>query len=264
MMRIIHITLIVAGLSLISSCGLDSDPASISGYSNSLCFDNAVKAGYVFRFDGRIYLRDGVDVEDDGHFNITGWELKPCQLNLALGKEHFDALIDPTYVRVSEYADDYDSTDLVIVLKSDDKQKVYPYKLLTNHELINDVVDGYPVMVHYSILGGFGAVYSRRYCDTTLTFAVSGYTYWDYDVYNATNSFLLWDRETRSVWWPLINKGVSGLMQGRWMIKYDESLWWESTWGDVLNNYPDALLLEADQTMEPPADWPVYSEVNCK
>lgn len=264
MKHLIQIVFLFLGLLLIPSCGLDDSPTSISGFSNTLCYDNAVKAGYIFRLDGDIYLRDGEDIEDDVHFKVSNWELKPCQLNLGLGKEYFPALIEPVYVRASEHADDYKPDNRVIILKAGDVHKIYPLNLLTSHEVINDVVDGNPVMIHYSILADFAAIYSRRYCDTTFTFAVTGYTYWDYNVNNATTSFLLWDRETRSIWWPMINKGVSGLMQDKWMKKYDESLWWQSTWQDVLENFPNALVLESEQTMDPPVDWPVYFEVNCK
>ena len=38
----------------------------------------------------------------------------------------------------------------------------------------------------------------------------------------------------------------------------------ETTWQKVIDNYPDALLLEEDQSMEAPLDWPRYIEVSCK
>ena len=55
--------------------------------------------------------------------------------------------------------------------------KVYSIALLTRHEIINDTIDGNPYMVGYCVLADLAAVYTRIYCDTTLTFGVSGYTY---------------------------------------------------------------------------------------
>ena len=107
-------------------------------------------------------------------------------------------------------------------------------------------------------------MFRRTYCDTTFTFAVSGYTYWDYSIQDATNEFLLWDRETESLWWPLINKAVSGQMMGTWLVLYNESRWRVTTWKDVIENHPGALVLQKDQAMEPPQDWPSYFEVSCK
>jgi hypothetical protein len=212
--------------------------------------------------DGKVWLRAGEEEED--HFDISGWALRPCQLNLGYGREHYPALIEPTYVGVSEYLDDYDADARVIFLETGSVPKVYPLDLLNKHVLVNDRVEGVPVMISYSIFTDRPAVYLRSYCDTTFTFAVSGYTYWDYDIQDATNEFLLWDRETESLWWPLINKAVSGQMQGNWLLLYNESRWRTTTWEEVVDNHPGALVLEKDQTMTPPVGWPTYFEVDCK
>lgn len=256
------IAILFTSVLLLPSCNLDDDPNSVAGFTNDLCFQNAFDAGHVFRMDGKIWMRGGED--EDDHFDISHWSLKACQLNLGLGREHFPSLIDPNYVKASEHAGDYKPSDSLLILLAGDQVKVFPFELVRHHEVINDVVEGNPVMIHYSLLSNLAAVYKRRYCDTTFTFAVSGFTYWDYSIWNATNSFLLWDRETESLWWPLISKSVSGLMKGMWLVKYDEARWWKSSWQDVLENFPEALVLEEDQTMEPPENWPRYFEVGCK
>lgn len=264
MKRIVNIGFAYMLIMFVSSCALDETPSSVAGFSNTLCYDRAFQAGYIYRYEGVTYLRAGLIDDEEITFNISDWTLKPCQLNLGLGREAIQALIDPAYVQLSEVADDYLPDDEVLILNAGEGSKVYPLKTLTQHELINDVVDGNPVMVHYSLLADLAVVYQRRYCDTLFTFGVSGYTYWDYDIQEATNSFLLWDRETESLWWPLINKAVSGEMQGNWLVRYDETLWYRSTWSDVLENYPNTLVLEADQSMDIPVNWPRYFEVNCK
>jgi len=108
------------------------------------------------------------------------------------------------------------------------------------------------------------AVYSSNYCDSFFTFAPSGYTYWDPDVWDGINAFVLWDRETESLWWPLIDKAVSGLMQGTSLRKHNEDKWREITWGEVLDNYPDALVFKSGQTMGVPTNWTSYEESPCK
>lgn len=260
-MKGFYIILLLIFLLLFSACGLDDEPASVARFTNDLCFKNALDAGYVYRNDGKIWLRG--DVEED-EFDISNWSLKACQLNLGLGKEYYDALIEPEYLKASEIANDYMPGDTVIVLKTKSFLKVFPYELVRKHELINDIVDGHPVMIHYSLLTKIGVVYNRHYCDTTFTFAVSGYTYWDADIGDAVSSFILWDRETESLWWPMINKSVSGQMKGTWLVKYDETQWWKTTWEDVLSNFPEADVLKADQTMASPDNWPRYSDVGCK
>lgn len=261
MKRLLNI-LIVVSLVGVASCDLNETPASVSGFTNDLCFQNAMANGHIFRMDGKVWLRGSE--EDSMHFDISGWSLRPCQLNLGLGREYFPALITPAFVNVADHLQDYQPDDRVILLESGTGVKIYPFNLLTRHELINDEVDGQPVMITYSLLSDHAAVYRRNYCDTTFTYAVSGYTYWDYNIQNAASSFLFWDRETESLWWPLIDKAVSGQMQGIWLVHYNESKWRVSTWQKVTDNYPDALLLEEDQTMEAPLNWPRYIEVSCK
>lgn len=44
------------------------------------------------------------------------------------------------------------------------------------------------------------------------TFAFSGYTYSDKEIWDGLNAFVLWDCDTESLWLPTIGKGVSGPM----------------------------------------------------
>ncbi len=244
------------------SCNLDDQPSSVSGFTNDLCYQNAVNNGIVYRYQNRIWL--WIDDVEDGHFDITSWSLRHCQVSLGLGREFYPALIEPVYEPLSENTGDYPPNEKVILLETENAPKIYPLDLLNDHIIINDSVDGNPVLIMYSILSDRPAVYSRNYCDKVFTFAVSGYTYWDYDIQDATNEFLLWDRESESLWWPLIGEAVSGLMKGTTMDYYDEARWHITTWADVLENYPGGLLLADDQTMEPPTNWPRYVQVTCK
>ena len=133
------------------------------------------------------------------------------------------------------------------------------------HELVNDDVNGVPIMIVYCFLADLTAVYSRRYCGQELTFGVSGYTYLDEDIADALESFVLWDRDTESLWWPITEKSVSGMFRGESMERYDESKWEEMRWGEVKENYPSAVVMKDNQTMETPINWPpVYSdELQC-
>lgn len=249
-------------LLFVSGCTVKEAPNSISGLTNDLCFQNALDAGVIFKREGKVWLRAGEEKED--HFDITGWSLRPCQVSLGYGREFYPALIDPEYVTAGDHPDDYDEEERVIMLESEQGHKIYPLSLMNRHLVVNEKVDGNPVMIQYSIFTDQPAVYRRDYCDTLFTFAVSGYAYWDYGIQNATNEFLLWDRETESLWWPLLKKGVSGQMQGTWMVIYNESRWRVTHWSDVVENFPDALVLKEDQEMIPPDSWPRYFEVSCK
>jgi hypothetical protein len=78
------------------------------------------------------------------------------------------------------------------------------------------------------------------------------------------DGFVLWDRETESLWWPLIDEAVSGEMKGTRLKKYDQSKWLDTNLKYLEEQHPNAEVLKAGQTMEPPKNWRKYDSVNCK
>ncbi|MBL4623969.1 MAG: DUF3179 domain-containing protein [Flavobacteriales bacterium] len=225
------------------------------------CRGEIVREGKVFIKDDRKFLFGGDN--HDWDFDITEWCLNECQLHYGLGRERFKALIEPEYETVSAAENSYSDGARFIVLQGNHTVKAYPITLLTTHEVINDTIDGNPVMIVYCILADLAAVYDRVHCNRTLTFAVSGYTYFDKEIWDGLDGFILWDRDTESLWWPLIDKAVSGPMKGSAMVKYDKTKWHEATWSTIKSEYPNAEVLKDNQTMDPPATWTVYSSSGC-
>lgn len=262
MIKTINHGLLLLVFLFVISCQKNDTENAVLDYSVKDCEESGINKRFVFVEDGKRLLSGGEN--DSWSFDITGWSLKECQLNYGLGREYFKALIQPEYIKASELSNSYSTNERTILLLSGGLPKVYPLRLLREHEVINEIVDGKPVMIAYCILADLAAVYSRTYCDTTFTFALSGYTYWDTEVWDGINAFVLWDRETESLWWPLIDQAVSGTMQGTNLRKHDEDKWREATWGEVLDNYPDALVFKAGQTMEAPTNWRRYEEPPCK
>ncbi len=79
------------------------------------------------------------------------------------------------------------------------------------------------------------AVYSRRIDDRTLTLAPSGWTY--------KNTFVLYDKETGSLWYPL-EKGLMSI-QGeyfkRWLPKIPSE---DTRWKMWIRKHPNSSILE--------------------
>ncbi len=68
----------------------------------------------------------------------------------------------------------------------------YPLRILLWHEIVNDVVDGVPVLVSYCPLCNSGVVFDRRIEGKTLSFGNTGrIRYFD---------MLMYDHQTES-WW---------------------------------------------------------------
>ncbi len=222
------------------------------------CMEAAMNKGFIEKKDnGRIMLYGG-NGPTERDFDITKGLLSPCQFHYGLGRESFDALIRPEYITVEEASALYPDDERFLVATAGGKvAKAYSISLLTRHEVVNDVINGRPIMAAYCVLADLGAIYSRNYCDKTFTFGLSGYTYSDPDVWDGTDAFVFWDRETESLWWPLIDKAVSGDMLGTPLKKYS-GIWFETTFDVLRDRYPYAQVLAPGQSLDPPKSWRHY------
>jgi hypothetical protein len=226
---------------------------TILGYED--LFAELVKppTAQIFERDGTTYLWGGEG--EDEHFDITEFHLEPRGLRYGSGREHFPALLDPDFVSVKVAGRAVNDSQRVLVASIGDEAKIYPIHFLRRHEVVNDTLGGRPIVAVYCILANLGAIYSRDYDEMTYTFAVSGYTYETKGVWHGLQAFVLWDRETESLWWPPIGKAVSGPSIDVPMAVLDKALWAQTTFGEARNKYPNAVVLSRVQHHEAPEAW---------
>jgi len=217
------------------------------------------KNGKFFEINGRKMLYGGKDSLQ--HFDITGYDLKNEQFHYGIGREQFPALLNPKFTTIEAVDSIWNDDDRFIIAHSGNDIKAYSVKDLTRHEVVNDVLNGEPIMAVYCILADLGAIYDRQYGNTELTFALSGYTYYDDEVWDGLDGFVLWDRETESLWWPLIDRAVSGKLKGVELLEKDKSKWEDTTWKQIKMNYPSAKILISGQDFERPKTWPTLDDV---
>ncbi len=220
----------------------------------------AVERGKFFEVEGKNMLYGGK--EDAQHFDVSNLELKDEQFHYGIGRERFPALLAPVFTSV-EAADKIwtDDTRFLLAYSGEDV-KAYSVEDLTRHEIVNDRLNGKPIMAAYCILADLGAIYVRQYGDKELTFALSGYTYFDEDIWDGLDGFVFWDRETESLWWPLIGRAVSGPLKGVRLLEMDKAYWEDTTWKKIKENYPNAKVLISGQDFERPETWKKYEDVS--
>ena len=213
----------------------------------------SVDLGKFFTTDGQELLYGGKDSTQ--HFQVHNLSLKKKQFHYGIGREAFPALLSPEFISL-EAADTiwHDSTRFLVAY-SGNEVKAYSIKDLTRHEIVNDSLDGRPIMAAYCILADLGAIYERTYGDHVLTFGLSGYTYYDQNVWGGLDGFVWWDRETESLWWPLIGKGISGKLKDVKLIEMNEANWKDLTWGELKESFPKAIVLKSGQDFERPKNW---------
>ncbi len=255
-MKILSCPIILLCLLIIAGCKTnagehsnDSSADVTPVKSRPLAFEN----GKIFEIDGRKMLWGGDQPAD--HFDISNSELKDPQYHYGIGRERFPALLKPAFQSVQEADEIWENDARFLVATSPKEVKAYSIKDLTRHEVVNDELDGRPIMAVYCILADLGAIYERTYGDHVLTFALSGYTYFDKNVWEGLDGFILWDRDTESLWWPLVGRAVSGPLKGVQLFEMDKTLWKDTTWEQVKSRYPNARVLISGQDYERPASW---------
>lgn len=203
--------------------------------------------------NGTRYLYGGKDPTHD--FDISGWRLNVDQLKYGLGREWFPALIEPEFISLKQADESFLDRARVLAVSINGDARIYPLSTLKQYEVVNDKVGGVPVCAAYCYLAQLGAIYDRRLGTHTLTFALSGYTYHDPKVWEGLNAFVLWDRETESLWWPPIGRAVSGPLRDAPLKLLDQVHWAQTTWGKAKAKYPGALILKGEVAFDPPHEW---------
>lgn len=114
-----------------------------------------------------------------------------------------------------------------------DAAHVYPEHLMEYHQIVNDALGGRPVVATYDPLTGVPAVYGREVEGRTLEFGVSGLLY--------NHGFLLYDRQTESLWVQFTGEAVAGPLAGK---KLPELRVRRETLDVWLARYPRSRVLE--------------------
>jgi len=255
--------LILAATLLLISCSSKKDQKAEVRQARSEVQKNrpvSVELGKFFKADGREMLYGGE--ADSQHFDVSNLTLEKDQFHYGIGREKFPALLEPEFTTVEEASSVWSDSDRFLVAHAGGEAKAYSVKDLTRHEVVNDELDGKPIMAAYCHLADLGAIYERQYGDQVLTFALSGYTYYDPEVWDGLDGFVFWDRETESLWWPLIGKAVSGSLEGVKLMEMDSTQWEDTDWATVKKSYPDAKVLKTGQDFTPPENWDKIEDVS--
>ncbi len=207
-----------------------------------------------YRAAGKLWLSNGGSQE--GSFDVSNTRLRLSNLRGNFGREAFPAPVTPDFIPASDAAEFVDDAERVLAVKVGEEVHVYPIRYLMEYEVVNDTVGGRPVFAGYCMMAGLACVYDRRYGDQVHTFAPSGHLYFEDFAWGGKPGFVLWDRETESLWWPPGGKGVSGVMRDVPMKVLEPELWAQSTFEEVVSKHPKALVLAELQRFAITGEWP--------
>ncbi|HMA78279.1 MAG TPA: DUF3179 domain-containing (seleno)protein [Candidatus Paceibacterota bacterium] len=149
-------------------------------------------------------------------------------------KDGIPAIDEPSFVPLRDVT--RPDTVQAIVLEGDDGVKVYPYNILTWHEIVNDTVDGTPVAITFCPLCGSAIVFDRTLPDGEVsTIGVSGWL--------LESNMIMFDRETETLWQQSTGNALAGSHFGSALTLVPFQL---LTLGEVRRSFPNAQVLSED------------------
>lgn len=171
-------------------------------------------------------------------FSETDWSKSDPNLSNALSggpsKDGIPALESPKFVPLADA--DYADSVQAIVLTNKTETKVYPYNILTWHEIVNDTFGGVPVAVTFCPLCGSAIVYNRTLPDGTVsTFGVSGSL--------LESNMIMYDRKTENLWQQSTGRSLAGSFFPNELSLHPLQL---MTIGEVRTSFPKASIMSTD------------------
>lgn len=117
--------------------------------------------------------------------------------------------------------------------------RFYPYQVLVWHEIVNDSIQGNPILVTYCPLCATGITFDRRIDGEEVEFGVSG-RLWQ-------SNLLMYNRadkeENESLWSQVLGEAVLGEFTGvRLLVIPSDTV----RWGDWKQKHPDTAVLSRD------------------
>jgi len=129
-----------------------------------------------------------------------------------------------------------DPNEPVLAVEVGGEDKAYPLRIMTWHEIVNDVIGGTPVTATYCPLCNTGIAFERPTIDgELLDFGTSGKLY--------HSNLVMYDRQTDSYWAQATGQAIVGPLTGEQLVFVPARI---LAWQDWKEAHPDGLVLSTD------------------
>ncbi|MDX1435421.1 MAG: DUF3179 domain-containing protein [Anaerolineales bacterium] len=168
-------------------------------------------------------------------------EINTALIDDLLPRDSIQSIDEPIYESSAEADRVVDPDERVIGLIINGDARAYPINILSNHEIVNDVVGGEAVAITWCPLCFSALVFSREVAgqDQPLDFGVSGKLLY--------NTLVMFDRQTGTLWSQLYGAGIDGSLEGTVLAVFPSQL---TEWDSWKRQYPGTLVLSKTGTCE--------------
>ncbi|MFW6098175.1 MAG: DUF3179 domain-containing protein, partial [Chloroflexota bacterium] len=150
-------------------------------------------------------------------------------------KDGIPAIDNPRFIGTDEADEWISDLEPVTVFEHDGDVRIYPFQILTWHEIVNDVVGGRPVTVTFCPLCNTAIVFDATVDGRELDFGTTGRLRY--------SNLLMYDRQTESWWQQATGEAVIGEFVGRQLEFLPAPI---ISWAEARETYPDAQVLSRD------------------
>ncbi len=144
------------------------------------------------------------------------------------------ALVDPPFIP-ADRGHYLPETELVLGLVWKGEARAYPFRILVWHEVVNDVIQGDPLLVTWCPLCFSGVAFDGRVQGKRELFGVSGKLY--------QSQLVMYDQTTESYWLQTLGKAVVGPRTGLTLEKVPIDV---AEWGSWRRAHPETKVLSQD------------------
>ncbi|MCS4538738.1 MAG: DUF3179 domain-containing protein [Thaumarchaeota archaeon] len=121
-------------------------------------------------------------------------------------KDGIPSIDKPKFISSGEANKFLNDDDLVLGLYFDGVARAYPRMILVWHEIVNDKINGKPILITYCPLCYTGATFIRTINGEGVEFGVSGKLY--------NSDLVMYDRKTESYWSQILGQAIVGELAG--------------------------------------------------
>jgi hypothetical protein len=163
----------------------------------------------------------------------------PGELQIAADIDDIPAIFasDDMFVDIRAGNQEWPAEELVIGVEINGQARAYPIRLLSSHEIVNDVIGGEPVAVTWCPLCFSALVFDRVVDGRELTFGVSGYLY--------HNNLVMYDHQTNTFWSQLLGQAIRGAQRRAFLDTHPSIL---MAWSEWQAEYSHTTILSASRT----------------
>jgi len=149
-------------------------------------------------------------------------------------KDGIPAILKPVFIKAAK-AGFLNEQDRILGLVDGGEAKAYPIKILNWHEIVNDTLGDYPVVVTYCPLCGTGIGFYPVVNGRSLIFGVSGLLY--------QSDMVMYDHQSESLWSQISMEAIAGPMTG---TKLTQVFLEHTTWGEWRRAHPNTEVLSTN------------------